>query len=460
MKDNTKVFAEYPVPKAVMTMALPSMLGMLINIIYNLADTFFVGQTGDSNQVAAVSVSMPVFLFALSIGNLFGVGGCAFISRSLGEGRTDRVKQISSFCVYASIICGIVLGALFFAFRRPILYLVGASDYTIDYACDYLMWIALGSPFVVVSIMACNIIRGEGSAKDSMLGMVIGQLVNIVLDPIFILSKGDMLFGFKLPFGLSMGVAGAAVATILGNIVSVLYFLIYFLKGKSMLSITPRRFTLKNGIPGGVISVGLPAALNNLLMSISNILINIVLSGYGDVPVAAMGIAMKANMLVVMLQLGLAQGMQPIVGYCFGARNYERMKKVMRFSVLCNVLIGSVMTAFYVLFKQNVIELFIENDEVIEIGVKMLVALMSAGPLIGIMFVLNFSFQGMGMGKQSLLLSAGRQGLVYIPLLFILNRLVGLEGVIWAQPCADFMCIIMAFLMWTVIKRKLKNENK
>ncbi len=460
MKDNTKVFAEYPVPKAVMTMALPSMLGMLINIIYNLADTFFVGQTGDSNQVAAVSVSMPVFLFALSIGNLFGVGGCAFISRSLGEGRTDRVKQISSFCVYASIICGIVLGALFFAFRRPILYLVGASDYTIDYACDYLMWIALGSPFVVVSIMACNIIRGEGSAKDSMLGMVIGQLVNIVLDPIFILSKGDMLFGFKLPFGLSMGVAGAAVATILGNIVSVLYFLIYFLKGKSMLSITPGRFTLKNGIPGGVISVGLPAALNNLLMSISNILINIVLSGYGDVPVAAMGIAMKANMLVVMLQLGLAQGMQPIVGYCFGARNYERMKKVMRFSALCNVLIGSVMTAFYVLFKQNVIELFIENDEVIEIGVKMLVALMSAGPLIGIMFVLNFSFQGMGMGKQSLLLSAGRQGLVYIPLLFILNRLVGLEGVIWAQPCADFMCIIMAFLMWTVIKRKLKNENK
>ena len=375
MKDNTKVFAEYPVPKAVMTMALPSMLGMLINIIYNLADTFFVGQTGDSNQVAAVSVSMPVFLFALSIGNLFGVGGCAFISRSLGEGRTDRVKQISSFCVYASIICGIVLGALFFAFRRPILYLVGASDYTIDFACDYLMWIALGSPFVVVSIMACNIIRGEGSAKDSMLGMVIGQLVNIVLDPIFILSKGDMLFGFKLPFGLSMGVAGAAVATILGNIVSVLYFLIYFLKGKSMLSITPRRFTLKNGIPGGVISVGLPAALNNLLMSISNILINIVLSGYGDVPVAAMGIAMKANMLVVMLQLGLAQGMQPIVGYCFGARNYERMKKVMRFSALCNVLIGSVMTAFYVLFKQNVIELFIENDEVIEIGVKMLVAL-------------------------------------------------------------------------------------
>ena len=460
MKDNTKVFAEYPVPKAVMTMALPSMLGMLINIIYNLADTFFVGQTGDSNQVAAVSVSMPVFLFALSIGNLFGVGGCAFISRSLGEGRTDRVKQISSFCVYASIICGIVLGALFFAFRRPILYLVGASDYTIDFACDYLMWIALGSPFVVVSIMACNIIRGEGSAKDSMLGMVIGKLVNIVLDPIFILSKGDMLFGFKLPFGLSMGVAGAAVATILGNIVSVLYFLIYFLKGKSMLSITPRRFTLKNGIPGGVISVGLPAALNNLLMSISNILINIVLSGYGDVPVAAMGIAMKANMLVVMLQLGLAQGMQPIVGYCFGARNYERMKKVMRFSALCYVLIGSVMTAFYVLFKQNVIELFIENDEVIEIGVKMLVALMSAGPLIGIMFVLNFSFQGMGMGKQSLLLSAGRQGLVYIPLLFILNRLVGLEGVIWAQPCADFMCIIMAFLMWTVIKRKLKNENK
>ena len=458
MRDNTAVFASYKVPKAVMTMALPSMLGMLINIVYNLADTFFVGQTGDSNQVAAVSVSMPVFLFALSVGNLFGVGGCAFISRSLGEGRRDRVKQISSFCVYTSLMAGVLLGVLFFFLRRPILYAVGASDNTIDFACDYLKWIAFGSPFVVVSIMTCNIIRGEGAAKDSMLGMVIGQLVNIVLDPIFILKSGDMLFGLRLPIGFGMGVAGAAIATVLGNVVSVLYFLIYFLRGKSILSITPARYTLKGGIPAGVISVGLPAALNNLLMSVSNIVINIVLSKYGDVPVAAMGIAMKANMLVVMLQLGLSQGVQPIIGYCYGAKLYERMRKVMRFSCGCNVVIGTAMTVFYILFKQHVIGMFINDPEVVSIGVKMLVALMSPGPVIGIMFVLNFSFQGMGKGKQSLLLSVGRQGLVYIPLLILLNRLVGLEGVIWAQPAADFVCIVMALGMWLYLKNGIRKS--
>ena len=459
MKDNTKVFADYTVPKAVMTMAVPSMLGMLINIIYNLADTFFVGQTGDSNQVAAVSVSLPVFLFALALGNLFGVGGCAFVSRSLGEGRRDRIKQISSFCIYTAIITGVLIGILFYAFRRPVLYAVGASDNTIDFACDYLKWIALGSPFIVVAITAGNLVRGEGSAKDSMLGMVIGQLVNIVLDPIFILNSGDNLFGFTLPLGLDLGVAGAAIATVLGNVVSVLYFLVYFLRGKSILSITPKRYTVKNGIASGVISVGLPAALNNLLMSVSNIVINIVLSGYGDVPVAAMGIAMKANMLVMMLQLGLAQGVQPIVGYCYGAKLYDRMKKVLRFSIMCNVLIGTVMTVFYIAFKQSVIEVFINDPSVIETGVKMLVALMSPGPIIGIMFLLNFSFQGMGMGKQSLILSVGRQGLVYVPLLFILNRVIGLEGAIWAQPVADFVCIFMAAAMWLSVTKKMKNDK-
>ena len=187
-KDNTLVFTEYKVPKAVATLALPSMLGMLINIIYNLADTFFVGQTGDKNQVAAVSVAMPVFLFCLALGNLFGVGGCAFISRSLGEGKREKIKSISSFCIYTGIAASVVLAVLFIAFRRPVLYLIGASDYTIDFACDYLFWVSLGAPFVVTSIVVCNLVRGEGAAKDSMIGMVIGQIVNIVLDPIFILS--------------------------------------------------------------------------------------------------------------------------------------------------------------------------------------------------------------------------------------------------------------------------------
>ena len=460
MKDNKQVFESYSVPKAVATMAVPSMLGMLINVVYNLADTFFVGQTGDSNQVAAVSVSMPLFLIFIAVGNLFGVGGCAFISRSLGEGRQDRVKKISSFCIYSSVIVGTILGAIYMIFKTPLLYLVGASDNTIGFASDYLKWVAIGSPFVVTAITVCNLVRGEGAAKASMIGSIIGQVVNIVLDPIFILSGGDELFGFKMPFGLGLGVAGAAIATVIGNIVSVVFFLVYFLKGKSILSITPKRYTVKDGVAKGVINVGLPASLNNLLMSLSNIIVNIVLVSYGDNAVAAMGVAMKANMLVVMLQIGLGQGVQPLIGYCYGARNYDRMKKCLRFSMMCNIVIGTVMTLFYVVFKENVISMFIDDAQVVELGVKILIALMSPGPIIGIMFVLNFAFQGMGKGFQSLILSVGRQGLIYIPLLFILNAAVGLNGIIWAQASADYACVIMSLVMWFVVKKSIKKQAK
>ena len=459
MKDNTKIFAEYKVPRAVAAMALPSMMGMLINIIYNLADTFFVGQTGDSNQVAAVSVSMPLFFFFLAIGNLFGIGGCAFISRSLGEGKKDKVKTISSFCIYGALVLGIFIGILFFFFREPLLYLVGASDNTIGFAKDYLKWVAVGAPFSVLSITVCNLVRGEGAAKTSMIGSVLGQVVNVILDPIFILDSGDKLFGITLPFGLDMGVAGAAIATVLGNVFSVVFFLVYFLREKSILSITPKRFSMKNGIAKGVINVGLPASLNNLLMSISNIIVNIVLVSYGDNAVAAMGVAMKANMLVIMLQIGLAQGVQPLIGYCYGAKNYTRMKKCMGFSIVCNIVIGTVMMLFYLVFRENVISMFIDDAEVVSLGVKMLTAIMSPGPVIGIMFVLNFAFQGMGKGIQSFILSVGRQGLVYIPLLFILNKLVGLDGIIWAQATADFVCVIMSIIMFIFVMKGINKKS-
>ena len=218
MKDNIQVFEKYSVPKAVATMALPSMLSMLINIVYNLADTFFVGQTGDSNQVAAVSVSMPLFLLFIAVGNLFGVGGCAFVSRSLGEGKMDKVKSISSFCIYGSIFVGVILGIVFFVFKTPILYLVGASDNTIGYAVDYLQWVSIGSPFVVTAIAVGNLVRGEGAAKESMIGMVLGQLVNIVLDPIFILDKGDKLFGLSFAYGNGKDTSAQNVITSLSRI--------------------------------------------------------------------------------------------------------------------------------------------------------------------------------------------------------------------------------------------------
>ncbi len=459
-KDNTKVFSDYSIPKATATLALPSMLGMLINIVYNLADTFFVGQTGNPNQVSAVSVAMPLFLLFMAIGNLFGVGGCAFISRSLGEGRRDIVKTISAFSVYGGVLVSLVLAVTYIAVREPLLYLAGASDDSIGFAKDYLFWVALGAPFVTSSITLCNLLRGEGAARQSMTGMVLGQLTNIVLDPIFILSSGDRLFSLHLPFGLGLGVAGAAIATVLGNVVSVLYFVIYFLRGKSILSVSPKRFAVNGNIVRGVLGVGAPAALNNLLMSVSNVVINMFLSGYGDNAVAAMGIAMKANMLITMLQLGLAQGIQPLVGFCYGAKNYQRMHSAIRFGMVCNVLLGTLITAVYFFARRQVISIFIENEEVIGYGVQMLTALMSSGAILGIFFVINFSFQGMGMGFRSLLLAVGRQGLVYLPLLFIMDKFIGLEGIIWAQPAADYVCIIASVLMLHFVMKSLHGKKE
>lgn len=460
-KDNTLIFSDYKIPKAVATLALPSVLGMLITIIYNLADTFFVGQTGDANQVAAVSISTPLFLLSMAVGNLFGVGGCAFISRSLGEGKKDRIKVISSFCIYSSIASGFVMFILFMLFREKILRLVGASDNTIGFATDYMFWIAIFAPLVVTGFATSNLIRGEGAAKDSVIGTIIGQVANIILDPIFILNKGDSLFGMVMPFGLGKGAEGAAIATGLGNFLTFLYFLSYFLRGKSMLSITPKRFSFKNGIAKGVISVGLPASLNNLLMSLSNIVINMFLAKYSDTAVAAMGVAMKANMLVVMLQIGISAGVQPLIGYCYGAKNFKRMKGSVRFSMACNVIIGAAVTLFYIGFRRQVIGVFINDNEVIDLGVKMLTALMVPGAVIGIMFIINFAFQGMGKGAQSLVLALSRQGLVYFPLLFIMDHFVGLNGIIWAQPTADIVCVVLAVIMFSSILKKItKAENE
>lgn len=458
-KDNTLIFSEYKIPKAVAALAIPSVLGMLINIIYNLADTFFVGQTGDANQVAAVSISMPLYLMFMATGNLFGVGGCAYISRSLGEDKRDRIKTISSFCIYTAIICGIIFSTVFMLFRERILRFVGASDNTIGYATDYLFWLMICSPLLITGITCSNLMRGEGAAKDSVIGVIIGQVANIILDPIFILNKGDKLFGFYMPFGLGKGAEGAAIATVIGNALTILYFLTYFLRGKSILSITPKRYSAKDGIAKNVIGVGTPAALNNLLMSVSNIVINMFLARYGDDAVAAMGVAMKANMLVVMFQIGIAQGIQPLIGYCYGAKNYKRMKGSIKFGMVCNIIIGASVTLFYIGFRKQVIGVFINDASVIEYGVKMITALMAPGTLLGIMFIINFAFQGMGKGMQSLILAAGRQGLVYLPLLFIMDHFVGLDGLIWSQPIADVICIIMSVIMFSAVLKKLNKED-
>lgn len=275
---------------------------------------------------------------------------------------------------------------------------------------------------------------------------MIGTVTNIVLDPIMILMLG-------------WGVVGAAVATVIGNIAASAFYLLYFLRKKSSLSIRLKDFHMGDRIAAGVMSIGIPASLNNILMSCANIVLNQVLISYGDTPVAAMGVASKANMLVVLLQIGLCAGIQPLIGYNYGARNKKRLLEVFKFTGLCAVIIGTLLTAVMVVARQTVIRAFIDDAEVIAYGIQMVIALQLSGPVLGILFLCINTIQGMGKAIPSLVLTICRQGLVFIPLVYILNGMFGLDGVVYAQAVADFISIVLSLVICLGIFRKMDQVN-
>lgn len=292
-----------------------------------------------------------------------------------------------------------------------------------------------------------NILRGEGAAKESMIGNMIGTVTNIVLDPIMIL-------------GLNWGVVGAAVATVIGNMAASGFYLLYFLRKKSSLSIRLGDFKAGERIAAGVMAIGIPASLNNILMSCANIVLNQVLISYGDTPVAAMGVAMKANMLLVLLQIGLCSGIQPLIGYNYGARNRKRLMQVFRFTGICAVIMGTLLTILMVAARETIIRAFIDDGQVIAYGIQMVIALQISGPVLGILFLCINTIQGMGKAVPSLVLTICRQGVVFIPSVYILNGIFGLDGVIYAQPVADFISIVMSLVICLGIFRKMDKERQ
>ncbi len=431
MNKNQELFENAPVPRAVTVMAVPTIITMLVVVIYNMADTFFIGQTKDAMQVAAVSLATPVFMVFMALGNLFGIGGSSAISRALGQGSMEKARQISAFCCYASLGLGVIMAVLFLAGMESILMMIGASENTVEYARQYLTYLAFGGPFIMFGTAFGNILRGEGAAKESMIGNMIGTVTNIILDPVMILLLG-------------WGVAGAAIATVIGNMAACAFYLLYFLRKKSSLSIRLRDFKAGDQIALGVMAIGIPASLNNILMSFANIILNNVLASYGDTPVAAMGVAMKANMLVVLLQIGLCAGIQPLIGYNYGSGNVKRLKQIYRFTGLCAVVMGTILTIVMIVAREGIIRAFIDDAAVVESGIGIMVALQISGPVIGILFLNINTLQGMGKAIPSLILTICRQGLVFVPMVFLLNALFGLNGVIYAQCVADYVSIVLS----------------
>lgn len=434
MEKNSEVFENAPVKTAVLKMAVPTVISSLVLVVYNMADTFFVGQTQDAFQVAAVSLTNPVFIIYMALANLLGIGGSALISILLGQNDKKKARGASSFCCYASLGIGIIAAVLILIFMDPLLRILGSSENTYQYAKDYLTYIAVGAPFILFANSFGHAVRGEGAAKASMIGGMIGTVANIILDPILIL-------------GFNMGTGGAAIATVLGNILGCAYYVYYFQKKSPLLSIRFADLLGSRGIAGRLLTIGIPAGANSALMSVATILLNNALVTYGDKPVAAMGIVTKAYMLITFIHMGIANGIQPLLGYCYGRGAARRFRDILKYSAILTVICGTVLSVVYILFSRQVVGLFISDPEVIEYGTSMLKATSLAGPILGFLFLSINSMQSMSRPVPATILSVCRQGLFFIPLLYILKAVSGINGVIFTQTVADYMTIIISLYL-------------
>ena len=440
--DEHELMGKMKISKAVAKMAIPSVISSLVTVVYNMADTFFVGQSGDSLQVAAVSLTNPIFILMMAFANMLGMGGSAVLSVALGEKNELRAKKTSSFVTDASLIIGIVFAAGLIVFVNPILTLFGANEQTCEFARGYTFHISYGAPFIIWSAAASFIVRAEGASREAMIGSMIGTIANIVLDPIFISV-------------LDQGTAGAAIATTIGNVLASAYYLWYFLKKSRVLSIHWKHFTVKEGILKRTCSSGLPTAIFSALMSVSTIVLNQLLVVYGNDPVAAIGIVFKANMFITFLQMGLANGVQPLLGYNYGSGDMARFQGVERYTKKCCLVAGVIATVLYFVLREPIIRLFISDEGVVSYGVEMLVAYMLSGPVIGILFVNMNCMQSVGHAFPATVLSVLRQGILLIPLLYLLRALFGLNGVILGQSVTDYIAVVLSIFLWRKIRRSL-----
>ncbi len=430
MNDTVGLFEKAPVPQAVLKNAVPAMAAMLMVLIYNLADTFFIAQTRNDILVAAVSLATPVFLIFMAVGTVFGIGGTSVISRSLGQGRTEHAKKVCSFCMWGCVTVGVVISAAFLLLMEQILELIGASADTWGPARTYLTIVALGGPFVLISSCFSNILRAEGQPNKAMMGQILGNLLNVLLDPV-------MILGFR------WGIAGAAIATVAGNLAGAGYYLLHFLRGRSTLSIHIRDLSFRDGIGAGVLAIGIPASLGSLLMSLSQIIINARMAGYGDMALAGMGVAMKVTMMTGMVCIGFGQGVQPLLGYCVGAGLWERFKKIMGFSILFSLGLSAAMTGLCYLLRGPIIRVFLTEPASFDFALTFTNILLTTSFLFGVFYVLANALQAMGAAAQALVINLSRQGLIYIPALYILQALLGATGLAWAQPVADLLSTVL-----------------
>lgn len=448
--NNKDVFENMSVPKAVAKLAVPTVLSQLVVLIYNLADAFFVGHTNDPSQIAALTVSFPIFMCLTMVANLFGIGANSFMSRSLGEKKPENARKASTFGFYGSFIAVGILILILNVFNVPILRMAGAvTDSTLGHTQSYLLWtFTVGGVFTVGSMVLAHLIRSEGNTKQASVGVALGGILNIVLDWLFV-SVFDM------------GIRGAGIATFISNLISFGYLLTVALRTKdSVITLNPLKLRFEKNIISSVILVGIPAAAVIILGTVANVLLTNSMSSYGDVSIAAQGTVQKVGSVGIQITVGLTQGIMPLLGYCYGAGNFKRFKSVSNLSFAILAIYAGFCIALAELFAEPILHIFTSEIQTVEKGIGFIRIWFLCVP--GMCFTNLFGaiFQSMGRWFQSLLLSVVRQVGLLIPLLIILKPLGGETGLMCAQPIADTLTLILGVLMYIVIIKKTKKVSE
>ncbi len=444
-KDKTELFERMPVASAIVLLAIPTIISQIIHVVYSIADTFFIGQLNDPNQVAAATLIMPPFLLLAAISNLFGIGGASLISRSLGAGDREKARRCAAFCMWSAAGVAFIYGLAMFLFRSTIFPILGSDEYTYGYCTAYALWtLAIGAVPTVLNPCLAHMVRAEGYSKEASFGVAMGGILNMALDPLFI-------------FPLGMGVAGAAIATMLSNLAATVYFIILIMKKRDVMTIrfSPRNYTVKGGIPKEVLLVGLPSCLLMLMSTLSNTILNKLVVSYSNQTIAGMGIGKKIDTFAFAFTNGMTQGVLPLIGYNYASGDHERMRKAARLSFLFAFGLAAASAVFLFTCAVPLVRAFIDDAATVAYGQHVLKIICVTVPCTSVTMMIITMFQATGQKVKPMLVSLMRKGCLDIPFMFLMDHLYGADGIPFATPIADVLAMIIAAAVFIPYWRKI-----
>ena len=440
---NEALFRTGSVWRAIFTMAVPSVVIILVMFLYNVADMFFIGCLGDTAQVAAVSVVGPVFSILAAVATMLGAGGCTIIARCFGAGEVDKGRTYSALCFWAGALLGVVVCAVLLIWGAPLLQMLGSTPETTPYALQYMRVLAFGSPFLILANSQAMLLRAEGAVKDGLIGNLLGTVTNLLLDPLFILV-------------FHWGVVGAAAASVLGNVAATVFYMLYIVRKGTVLTVDPRPALQKPIALGEILVIGLPNGISSVLSGLASTFSNRLLSTYGTGAIAAMAAAGKTTMLIGMVTMAVCMGCQPLLAYSYGAGDKHRLRKLLKDISLLTMVIGLVTGVACLLGRGALIGMFIKEPEVAALGESLVIWLVLGSPVIGLTYLATNLLQSVNKALPAVILSLMRQGLLLLPLLYGLNFCFGVPGIAAAYFAADTgAALIAAVMMGRVWKKEL-----